>query len=126
MYCVVQHFICNLSVYDSSDIASETTLPPSHPSSLAHMYRIQSHTLPTSTFLTFTCTQVLRCLSRLTWTRDSGVTIDPSVLVFSLSLYRHPFTCILCRSRFPSYHIFKLNFHLRVPVPHTTQCMQDV
>jgi hypothetical protein len=46
----------NLSVYDSSDSASEPTLSPSHPSSLPHMHIIQSHTLPTPTLLTFTYT----------------------------------------------------------------------
>jgi hypothetical protein len=30
--------------------------------------------------------------------------LDPSVLVFSLSLYRHPFICILFSSRFTSYN----------------------
>ncbi len=30
--------------------------------------------------------------------------LDPSVLVFSLSLYRHPIICILFRSRFTSYN----------------------
>jgi hypothetical protein len=30
--------------------------------------------------------------------------VDPSVLTFSLSLYRHPSLGILCRSRFTSYN----------------------
>jgi hypothetical protein len=34
--------------------------------------------------------------------------LDPSVLVFSLSLHRHPFLCILFNSRFTSYNKFKV------------------
>ena len=32
----------------------------------------------------------------------NGIFLDPSVLVFSLSLYRHPIICILFNSRFTS------------------------
>jgi hypothetical protein len=78
-----------------------------------------------TTFLTFTCTQVLWFLSRLTSPRVSGMTnipttritiisthtcnpvyvrsLDPSVLMFSLSLYRQPFIYILFRSDFTSH-----------------------
>ena len=59
-----------LSVYDSRDGASVPA-----PSSLTHVHRIPSHTLPTSILLTFMCTQVLWCLPCLDRPRVSGVTM---------------------------------------------------
>ena len=56
-----------LSVYDRRDGVSE------------------SHTLLTSTLLTFMYTQVLWCLTRLTRSRVSGVTMDPDVRITILS-----------------------------------------
>jgi hypothetical protein len=69
-----------LSVYDSRDGVSELSPSPSPPSSLTDVHIIQSHTLPTPTFLTFMCTQVLWCLvclvrSRVTMTPNTRSTI---------------------------------------------------
>ena len=87
------------------------------------LHSIHTPTLPTPTLLTFTCTQVLWFLPCLTRSRASSVTtrpatttyrffyphnpvyerrLDPSVSVFSLSLYRQPFIHILFRSHFTS------------------------
>jgi hypothetical protein len=72
----------------------------------------------TPTLLTFTCTRVLWFLSRLTRPRTSetlykthyyfdprnpvyGRRLDPSVLAFSLSLYRHSFIYILFSTNKP-------------------------
>jgi hypothetical protein len=66
-----------LSVYHIRDGTSEPAPSPSPPSSLTHEHNIQSHTLPTLTLLTFMWTQVLWCLTRLTRTRASGVTMTP-------------------------------------------------
>ncbi len=76
-----------LSVYDNRDDASEPTPSPSQPSSFKHVHSIQSHTLPTSTLLTFMCTQVLWCLERLVRISFSGVTMRPdtSLLLFLLT-----------------------------------------
>ncbi len=93
-----------LSVYDNRDRGSETALFSPPPSSLTHVHNIQTPTLPTPTLLTFTYTQVLWFLSCLTRPRTSVVRLDPSFLAFNLSLYRHPFIYIICRSRFTSYY----------------------
>ena len=74
-----------LSVYDNRDGASEPTPSPSPPSSLTHVHRIQSHTLPTPTLLTIMCTQVLCCLARLARPRASGVTMRPDTRLTILS-----------------------------------------
>jgi hypothetical protein len=74
-----------LSVYDSRDSASEPALSPSPPSSLTHAHNIQSHTLPTPTFLTFTCTQVLWCLPWLVRPRFSDVTMRPDTRLTIIS-----------------------------------------
>jgi len=113
-----------LSVYDSRDDSPETVPYPSPPSSLTYAHIIQSYTLLTTTILTFMCTQVLWCLVCLVRSRVSGVimdpdiritysfyprnpvyvrSLDPSVLVISLSLHRHPFVCMLFSSRFTCY-----------------------
>jgi hypothetical protein len=65
--------------------------------SVPDISRIQSHTLPTPEPLTIMCTLVLCCLPCLGRSRASSVTI-------SLSLHRHPFICILFRSRFTCYN----------------------
>ncbi len=99
------------SVYDNRDTVSDPTLLSPPPSSRTDVHIIQNPTLPTPTLLTFTCSQVFWFLSRLTKSRVSSVTtrpvtsltiistcplnpvcvrsLDPSVLVFSLSLYRY-------------------------------------
>ncbi len=64
----------SLEVDSHNDTHPTLTLP------LSDTHIIHTPTLPPPTFLTFTCTQVLWFLTRL----------DPSVLTFSLSLYRHP------------------------------------
>ncbi len=69
--------ITYLSVYDNRDDASESTPSTSQPSSLTHVHSIQSHTLPTPTFLTFMCTQILWCLPRLDTSRSSYFTMRP-------------------------------------------------
>jgi hypothetical protein len=100
-----------LSVFDSRDGVSELSPSPSPPSSLTHVHSIQSHTLPTSTLLNFTCTQVPWCLACLTRPRASGVTMTPntgrtifstesSALVFSLSSHRQSYTGLIFSSRF--------------------------
>jgi hypothetical protein len=50
-----------------------------------HVHSIQSHTLLTSTLLTFMYTQVLWCLARLARSRASGVTMDPDIRLTILS-----------------------------------------
>jgi hypothetical protein len=130
-------------MYDRRDGVSEVSPLPSPPSSLTDTHRIQSHTLLTNTILTFMYTQVLWCLSRLTRSRVSDVTMDPdysfyprnpvyarrldsSVLVISLSLHRHPFVCILFSSRFTCYNkspspmLRKFNFHNMIVVSSTS------
>jgi hypothetical protein len=78
-----------VSVYDNRDDGSEPTPSPSQPSSFKYVHSIQSHTLPTSTLLTFMCTQVLWCLERLVRISFSGVTMRPdtSLLFFLLTLH---------------------------------------
>ncbi len=61
--------------------------PRSPPSSLTDVHIIQSHTLPTTTFLTIMCTQVLCCLPRLDRSRVSGVTIRPDTSLTILSTH---------------------------------------
>ena len=85
-----------LSVYDSRDGASESAPSPSPPSSLTHVHIIQSHTLPTTTLLTFMCTQVLWCLARLVRPRVSGVTMRP-ILGLLFFLPAQPSVCETCR-----------------------------
>jgi hypothetical protein len=103
------------------------TPTPRSDSSLSSTHSIHTPTLPTTTILTFTCTQVLWFLVCLTRSRTSGVTtrpvtkltyyysyphnplyasrLDPSVLAFIFSLiYRHPSICILFNSRFDSFN----------------------
>jgi hypothetical protein len=48
-------------------------------------------------------------------------TLDPSVLAISLSLHRHPFTCILFSSRFTCYN--KHNFLPYVPRGPDVSCL---
>ncbi len=118
-------FMTNIiySVYDSRDRSSEVELFElfsNPPSSVTHLHNIQTPTLPTPPLLRFTFTQVLWFLSCLTRPRASDVTtrpavslsiistrgtkchwvryarrLDPTFLLFSLSLHRHPFTYIL-------------------------------
>jgi hypothetical protein len=76
-----------LSMHDIRDDVSESVPFPSPPSSFTHVHTIQSHTLLTSTLLTFMCTQVLWCLPRLTRSRVSGVTIPPIPGIGSIRSY---------------------------------------
>ena len=46
---------------------------------------IQSHTLPTPTLRTFSCTQVLWCLARLARPRSFGVTMRPDTRLTIIS-----------------------------------------
>ena len=64
------------TTYSVSDsIVAFTPAPtPRSRCSLSHTHSIHTPTLPTSTLLTFTCTQVLWFLARLTRPRASGVT----------------------------------------------------
>ncbi len=62
----------------------------SPPSSLTHTHRIHSHTLVTSTLLTFMWTQVLWCLARVDRSRVSGVTMDPDIRLTILSTRAQP------------------------------------
>ncbi len=55
------------------------------PSSLTNLHRIQTPTIPTPTFLTFTYTQVLWFLSSLTRPRTSGVPTTPTTRVTIIS-----------------------------------------
>ncbi len=88
------------SVYDNRDRSSESTLfePFSTlPSSFMHVHIVQTPTLPTPMFFTFTCTQVLWFLSRLTRSRVSRVTTRP-VIRFNLFLPTQPIVCEVFRS----------------------------
>ena len=49
--------------------------------SRSHTHSIHTPTLPTPTFLSFTWTQVLWFLARLTWSRASGVTTRPATRI---------------------------------------------
>jgi hypothetical protein len=82
------------TIYSVSDnIVEFTQAPTPHSrSSQSHAHSIRTPTLPTSTLLTVTYSQVLWFLSRLTSPRASGVTTGPasrlatSVTFFTLSL----------------------------------------
>ena len=76
-----------LSVYDRRDRSSESTPSPSTPSSFTYVHIIQTPTLPTPTLLTFTYTQVLWFLSRLTRPRASGVTTRPTIRITTISVF---------------------------------------
>ncbi len=84
----------SLMTYSVSDstVAFTPAPCPSSLSSVSHTHIIHTPTLHTPTFLTMTYTHNPVYVRRL----------DPSVLVFSLSLYRHPSICILFSSRFTS------------------------
>jgi hypothetical protein len=105
-----------LRVYDSRVSSHQPTPSPS-----LHYFLTHAHsTLPTPTFLTITCTQVLWFIECLTWTTVSywvttstsltvclpvqpsvcEIVLGPPVSAFSLSLYRHPFLYTLFNSRF--------------------------
>ncbi len=77
------------SVVDSIVAFTPTPTPHSR-SSLSHTRSIHTPTLPTSTLLTFTCTQVHWFLSRqtrLTRTRASGLTTRPDTRLTIIWLY---------------------------------------
>ena len=56
--------------------------------------------------------------------------LDPSVLAFSLSLYRHPSICILFSSHFTSYNKQnskkKTAFHISTPATGKARCDLEV
>ncbi len=74
-----------LSVYDNRDDVSEPAPSPSPPSSVTDVHIIQTPTLPTPTFLTFTFTQVRWFLSCLTRSRASGMTTRPATRLTIIS-----------------------------------------
>ncbi len=75
-----------LCVYDSRSSSSKPSPSPSSLCySLTHAHNIHIPTLPTPTLLTFTCTQVLWFLSRLTRPRASGVTTRPDTRITIIS-----------------------------------------
>jgi hypothetical protein len=111
------------TIYGVSDttLTFTPTPTPRSCSSLSPTHRIHIPTPPTSTFLTFTCTQVLWFLSRLTRPCASDGPLDP-VLVLLLFLSTQSSVCESFRSlRFsvesliiptPIYPVFSLTLTL--------------